>query len=125
MLDEKFSNKMGYTISYCPERIVQGYSIQELRTLPQIVGSNDPKAIKKSSELFKKLTKKIISCNFEEAELSKLFNNSSRYIEFSISNQFFMISSQFDADFNKIRKITKHNKKQNNILNENAKKQAY
>ena len=116
MLYEKFCKKKGLLISYCPERIVQGYSIKELKSLPQIVGSNDIKAINKSSKLFKKLTKKIITCDFEEAELAKLFNNSSRYIEFSISNQFFMIASQFNTDFNKVRKIMAYGYKRGKLL---------
>ena len=41
----------------------------------------------------------------EEAELAKLFTNAWRYIQFSVANQFYMISSDFNLDFNKIRQV--------------------
>ena len=41
----------------------------------------------------------------EEAELAKLFSNAWRYIQFSVSNQFYMIANDFNLDFNQIRKV--------------------
>ena len=38
-----------------------------------------------------------------EAELIKLFSNAWRYINFSISNQFYFISENLGIDFNKLR----------------------
>jgi UDP-N-acetyl-D-mannosaminuronic acid dehydrogenase len=39
-----------------------------------------------------------------EAELIKLFSNSWRYVNFAISNQFYMISTQFGLNYNQLRK---------------------
>ena len=94
-------------LSYCPERIVQGKAILELPKLPQLVSGKNKKAILESSKLFRKVCKKIIYTKVIEAELVKLFSNAYRYINFSISNQFYMICQNQNLNFFKIRDIMK------------------
>ena len=100
-------------LSYCPERIVQGKAISELSKLPQLVSGENKKAILESSKLFRKVCKKIIYTKVIEAELVKLFSNAYRYINFSISNQFYMICQNQNLDFFKIRKIMRDGYKRN------------
>ena len=90
-------------ISYCPERIVQGKSLVELPKLPQIIAAFNKKAEIQSSILFKNITKKIIVSSILEAELIKLFSNAYRYINFSITNNFFKICKSFDIDYEDLR----------------------
>ena len=99
ILGKNFKN-----ISYCPERVVQGKSISELPKLPQIISGVSEKSINDSKKLFKLICKKIIVTSILEAELIKLFSNAWRYINFSISNQFFMICDKFEIDFKSLRK---------------------
>ena len=101
----KIIKKKCKNLSYCPERIVQGKSITELPRLPQLVSGKSKRAIIESGKLFKKICKKIIYTDVTEAELIKLFSNAYRYINFSISNQFYMICQDQNLDFFKIRKI--------------------
>ena len=89
-------------VSYCPERIAQGKAIEEIKSLPQIVASFDENARNEAGELFLLLTKDILYLEPFEAELAKLFTNVWRYIEFSISNQFYQIATQHGVDFYKI-----------------------
>ena len=42
----------GMNLSFCPERIVQGYAIKEISNLPQIVSGFSEKAINESAKLF-------------------------------------------------------------------------
>ena len=98
-LGKKFKN-----ISYCPERVVQGKSIIELPKLPQIISGISKSSIIKSDKLFKLICKKTIITSILEAELIKLFSNAWRYINFSISNQFYMICNNFDINFKNLRK---------------------
>lgn len=95
--------KEGWHIAYCPERIVQGYSIKELKELPQIVAGLSEKALEEASKLFGILSPKIIRASIGEAELVKLFSNAWRYIQFAVTNQFYMISTNFGVDYDKIR----------------------
>tara|TARA_Y100001970_G_scaffold260899_1_gene343427 strand:- start:4867 stop:6036 length:1170 start_codon:yes stop_codon:yes gene_type:complete len=101
---QKYLGKNYKNISYCPERVVQGRSIVELPKLPQIISGLSNKSIKDSKKLFKLICKKIIITSILEAELIKLFSNAWRYINFSISNQFYMICEKFNIDFKNLRK---------------------
>ena len=91
-------------ISYCPERVVQGQSISELPKLPQIISGLSENSVIESKKLFKKICKKTIVTSVEEAELIKLFSNAWRYINFSISNEFYKICDNLGINFNLLRK---------------------
>jgi UDP-N-acetyl-D-mannosaminuronic acid dehydrogenase len=92
-------------LAYCPERIAQGYAIQELKELPQLVAGVTKKAQNNAVNLFKLIAPQIFKVTMEEAELVKLFTNAWRYIQFSITNQFYMIANEFNQDFNRIRQV--------------------
>ncbi len=86
-------------VAFCPERIVEGHALTELYELPQIVAGCTPEATKRAKDLFKILTKQVITTIPIEAELAKLFTNTWRYINFAISNQFYMIANDSGVDF--------------------------
>jgi len=92
-------------ISYCPERIVEGLSMKELPIIPQIISGSNKKTILESKKIFKKITRSTVVCTFIEAELSKIFSNMYRYINFAIPNEMYLISKKLKADFSKIRQI--------------------
>ena len=100
-------------LSYCPERIAQGKSVVELPQLSQIVSGQNNKAKLESGKIFKKICKKIIYTKIIEAELIKLFSNAYRYINFSISNQFYMMCKNQGLDFSRIRNLMRDNYKRN------------
>lgn len=89
-------------LAYCPERIVQGKSLQELEQLPQLVGGVTTQAAERAAALFSLIGPKVIFLKPIEAELAKLFCNAWRYINFAISNQFFVMANHFEADFQRI-----------------------
>jgi UDP-N-acetyl-D-mannosaminuronic acid dehydrogenase len=89
-------------LAYCPERIAQGYAIEELRALPQIVSGADDRAVERATRLFRRICPEVIVLRPIEAELAKLFSNAWRYINFAISNQFYVLANKFDADFFRI-----------------------
>lgn len=96
--------KMGCTIdlTFCPERIAQGYAIREHAKMPQIVSGFSERAIERSSAIFERLGQEIITVEVLEAELTKLFSNSWRYIQFATANQFYMIATENGVDFDRI-----------------------
>lgn len=96
-------NDETWQVAYCPERIIQGYAVKELKELPQIVAGLSKKAVQDASELFSILSPKIIRTSMGEAELVKLFSNAWRYIQFAVTNQFYMISHNFGVDYDKVR----------------------
>lgn len=95
------------SVSFCPERILQGKALQELRSLPQLVGAFDDFSKSDAAHLFHDLTQKIMFLKPFEAELAKLFTNSFRYIQFAIANQFYQICTENSVDFYKIYQAAK------------------
>lgn len=89
-------------LTFCPERIVQGYAIRELRRLPQIISGVSDRAVARAEALFRRLDVPTIPLTVQEAEFAKLFTNAWRYIQFAISNQFYMMATEQGADFLKI-----------------------
>lgn len=89
-------------LAYCPERIEQGYAIRELRQLPQIISGFTDSAVERAEALFARLGVSTIRVAPLEAELAKLFSNSWRYIQFAIANQFYMIATEYGADYSRI-----------------------
>jgi len=89
-------------LAYCPERIVQGQSLVELERLPQLIGGVTQRAADRAAALFGLIGPKLIFLKPIEAELAKLFCNAWRYINFAISNQFFVMAQHFEADFQRI-----------------------
>lgn len=100
-------------LSYCPERIAQGKSLIELPQLTQIISGKNANAKLESGKIFKKISKKIIFTEIIEAELIKLLGNAYRYVNFSISNQFYIMCKNQGLDFFKIRNIMRDNFKRN------------
>jgi UDP-N-acetyl-D-mannosaminuronic acid dehydrogenase len=96
-------------VSFCPERIAEGKAMEELKTLPQIIGAFDQAAFQDASTLFKILTNDTLQTTPIEAELSKLFTNVWRYVQFAISNQFYQIATQNGVDFYRIHEAVTHN----------------
>ncbi|MCA9795594.1 MAG: nucleotide sugar dehydrogenase [Candidatus Eremiobacteraeota bacterium] len=91
------------SVAYCPERIVQGHALTELKGLPQLVSGLDQQAVDQARELFFNLTEtEPIVLKPIEAELAKLFCNAWRYINFAISNQFYQIAENVGASFSRI-----------------------
>ena len=89
-------------VAFCPERIAEGRGLQELTTLPQIVSGCDSQSAERAKALFSVLTTDLVELSPTEAEFAKLFTNAWRYLNFAISNQFYMIANSHGLDFHKI-----------------------
>ena len=89
-------------VVFCPERIAEGHALEELHTLPQLVGANSDAAFGKARDLFELGVASVIRTTPLEAELAKLFTNTWRYMKFAIANQFFQIVNRSGLDYNRV-----------------------
>jgi UDP-N-acetyl-D-mannosaminuronic acid dehydrogenase len=89
-------------VAFCPERIAEGHALEELHTLPQIIGADDDRAAERATALFRNLVSKTVRVSTKEAELAKLFTNTWRYMKFAVANQFFMIADQAGVDYTNV-----------------------
>ena len=92
-------------LSYCPERIAEGFAFVELNKIPQIIGTDNPIDKKIFNEFFETLDVKIINTSFENAVFTKLFSNAYRNAEFSLVNVFNNIAEENDINFEEIKEI--------------------
>ena len=89
-------------VAFCPERIAEGHALDELHSLPQIIGADTDVAADRAAALFARLAAKTIRTTTKEAELTKLFTNTWRYMKFAVANQFFMIADQAGVDYTNV-----------------------
>jgi UDP-N-acetyl-D-mannosaminuronic acid dehydrogenase len=89
-------------VAFCPERIAEGHALEELGTLPQIVGADDEETTRRARAVFERLGTPIVTTTAAEAELAKLFTNAWRYMKFAVANQFFMIANDAGQDYGRI-----------------------
>ena len=89
-------------VAFCPERVVQGYSVRELQNLPQIVSGTTPEAENAAAQLFEAIAPKTVRMLPREAEFAKLISNAYRYITFATSNQFYMMVTSAGLDYHRL-----------------------
>ncbi|MBI4230459.1 MAG: nucleotide sugar dehydrogenase [Planctomycetes bacterium] len=85
-------------LAFCPERIAEGKAIEELPKIPQIVGADDDLSRTRARALFATVTPEAQETDSVSAELSKLFTNMYRYIDFAIANEFMMIAQDHNRE---------------------------
>jgi UDP-N-acetyl-D-mannosaminuronic acid dehydrogenase len=96
-------------LAFCPERIVQGDGIEEIKKMPQIVSGTSPEAEEEAAALFQLIAPELVRVKPMEAEFVKLFNNAYRYIEFAVANQFYLIAKSAGLEYDHILQAMKHN----------------
>lgn len=87
-----------FYLAFCPERISEGLAIEEIKSVPQIIGGVDKKSTKRASEFFEKIGTTVIATDDVSAELAKLFTNMYRYINFAIANEFMVLADNYNKD---------------------------
>jgi UDP-N-acetyl-D-mannosaminuronic acid dehydrogenase len=99
----------GHTVdvAVCPERIAEGHALEELHSLPQIVGADTEAASDRADALFRTLASQTVRVSSKEAELAKLLTNTWRYMKFAVANQFFTIAHQAGLDYSNILRAIK------------------
>jgi UDP-N-acetyl-D-mannosaminuronic acid dehydrogenase len=95
-------------VSFCPERIVEGAAMKELRELPQIIGVRTDLAFDLAYSVFDLLGVEVYRTTPEEAELAKLFTNTWRYIKFAAANQFWMMANEAGIEYETVRNAIKY-----------------
>lgn len=113
--DEGFKVGSDFFLAFCPERIAEGKSIQELAEIPQIIGGVDRTSTQKAAEFFKGLKIDVNRSDSVSAELAKLFTNMYRYINFAIANEFMILAGNNHRDIYRIVDLVNKNYKRGGL----------
>lgn len=95
-------------VVFCPERIAEGHALEEISSLPQIIGATTDQAFQRAARAFAPLDVQTVRVEPQEAELAKLFTNTWRYIKFAVANQFFQMASSAGVDYNRVLHAIRH-----------------
>lgn len=104
-----------FFLSFCPERIAEGFAIEEIRSIPQIIGGVDKKSADRAKALFEKLGAETLITDDVTSELSKLFTNMYRYITFAIANEFMVIANNYNRDIYEIVNLVNYKYKRGGL----------
>lgn len=95
-------------LAFCPERVVQGKGVEEIRSLPQFVSGTSAAAVARAAALFSRIAPEVVEVSTREAEYAKLISNAWRYIQFAATNQFYMMVEAEGLDYRSLVAKIKH-----------------
>lgn len=86
-------------VAFCPERTIQGQALQELATLPQIVGGADRAAAEAACALFARLgSELVVVSSAAVAEMVKLVCNSHTDVLYGFGNEVALMAEALGVD---------------------------
>ncbi len=85
-------------VAHVPERIAENHFLEEIATLPCIVGGVGAGSGAKAAELFEVFGTDIEQTTPVQAELAKIWTNILRYAQFALPNLLMMEAEQYDAN---------------------------
>lgn len=88
-----------FRLSYSPERILPGNTIEEFVQNVRLVGGFDPESASTTVKLFGSVVKgKILITDIANAELAKLAENTFRYVNIAFANELALMCEKIGAD---------------------------
>jgi UDP-N-acetyl-D-mannosaminuronic acid dehydrogenase len=85
-------------VAHAPERIAAGRFLEEIETLPCIVGGAGERSGEVVGELFSVFRARVVQTTPVQAELAKIWTNILRYTMFALPNLLMMDCDQYDAN---------------------------
>jgi UDP-N-acetyl-D-mannosaminuronic acid dehydrogenase len=105
ILEEKSGLKCGvdFWLDYCPERMAPGNGLHDLTANQRLIGAYDSKSAVLGIELFAIATKgRLLVTDVLSAEVSKLAENTFRYVNIAFANELALICQQLGADVREV-----------------------
>ncbi len=101
-------------MAYCPERVLPGNVIYELRNNDRVIGGIDEASTKKASEFYRNIVEgELLETNAKTAEMVKLVENSSRDVQIAFANELSMISDKAGIDVWELIRLANHHPRVN------------
>jgi UDP-N-acetyl-D-mannosaminuronic acid dehydrogenase len=95
-------------VSHVPERIAEGHFLEEIATLPCIVGGVGEGSGDRAADLFEAFGTEIVRTSPVQAELAKIWTNILRYAQFALPNLLMMECEQYDANVFDVIELINH-----------------
>jgi UDP-N-acetyl-D-mannosaminuronic acid dehydrogenase len=85
-------------VAHVPERIAANHFVEEIATLPCIIGGVGEGSGARAAELFSAFGTEIVQTTPTQAELAKIWTNILRYTQFALPNLLMMEAEQYGAN---------------------------
>jgi UDP-N-acetyl-D-mannosaminuronic acid dehydrogenase len=95
-------------VSHVPERIAENHFLEEIASLPTIVGGVGDGSGARAAELFEVFGTEIVQTTPVQAELAKIWTNILRYTQFALPNLLMMEADQYGANVFEIVELINH-----------------
>jgi UDP-N-acetyl-D-mannosaminuronic acid dehydrogenase len=95
-------------VSHVPERIAESHFLEEIASLPCIVGGVGAGSGAKAAELFEVFGTEIVQTTPVQAELAKIWTNILRYTEFALPNLLMMNCEEYGANVFDVVELINH-----------------
>ncbi|MFL5780297.1 MAG: nucleotide sugar dehydrogenase [Thermoleophilaceae bacterium] len=95
-------------VAHVPERIAVDHFLEEIATLPCIVGGVGAASGDSAARLFESFGTEIVQTTPVQAELAKIWTNILRYTEFALPNLLMMECDQYDANVFDVIELINH-----------------
>lgn len=103
-------------VVFAPERTIQGKALEELLSLPQVIGTDNDKHFEEAKALFEKLGVEVVRVtSFETAEMLKLMCNAHTDTLYSFGNEMAKISEGYNVDVHEMVQAANYNYPRPNI----------
>ena len=106
---QKKNKNINFFIGYSSERINPGDKIHNIKNIPKVVSINaNKKIISSVKNVYKNVSKKIVfTKKIDEAELSKLIENTQRDLNIGLMNEIMILCEKANLDFNEVIRLAK------------------
>jgi UDP-N-acetyl-D-mannosaminuronic acid dehydrogenase len=95
-------------VSHVPERIAENHFLEEIATLPCIIGGVGDGSGPRAAELFEVFGTEIVQTTPVQAELAKIWTNILRYTQFALPNLLMMECEQYGANVFDVVELINH-----------------
>jgi UDP-N-acetyl-D-mannosaminuronic acid dehydrogenase len=95
-------------VAHVPERIAENHFVDEIATLPCIVGGVGDGSGARAAELFEVFGTEIVQTSPVQAELAKIWTNILRYTQFALPNLLMMECEQYGANVFDVIELINH-----------------
>lgn len=100
--------------AHCPERILPGNAMEELRTNDRIIGGQTEEATKRATEVYATFCKaELLPTNDVTAEMAKLTENSFRDVNIAFANELSLITDKLDINVWELIELANHHPRVN------------
>jgi UDP-N-acetyl-D-mannosaminuronic acid dehydrogenase len=95
--------------AHCPERVLPGRVLEELRSNDRIIGGLTPEASARAAQVYRTFCSgQLLTSNARTAELAKLAENAFRDVNIAFANELSMICQRLDIDVWRLIELANH-----------------